>query len=357
MLKDFRKDTWDDVKECAKKKKMYLFGAGEFGQHIWRELKKYQTVWDIAGFIDNDTHKHGKEICGLNVYSANILADIDINGIIILICSMKTADIAVQLHKAGVQNYFSVFFLDLPDEVRDTCYQPDISTANIEWLRKRMSDNESKQVIDKIVEKRKAGFFDYTDIRSSGSEYFIDEIFKIEEEEILIDGGGYDGDTIEEFVNYTKGKFKRIYSFEPQKDKAEIIEEKIWRYGDRIRLYKKGLYDCEKEIGFSNGNAALSGKIIEGEESEKIWTIDLDSAVDEAVSFIKMDIEGAELKALQGAADTIKKYKPKLAICIYHKPEDLWDIPRYIDSLVPEYKFYIRHFGWRYTSTILYCTL
>lgn len=357
MLKDFRIDTWDDVKKYAINKKMYLFGAGEFGKNVWRELKKYQSVWEVVGFIDNDVNKQGKEIQGLMVYTADILDEVDLNDIIVLICSMKTADIAMQLHKAGVANYFSVFFLDLPDQLRENCHQSSINKDDVTWLKKRVADRESKEIIDKIVQKRKEGFFDYTDIQSSGSEYFIDEIFDIGEEECLVDGGGYDGDTIEEFIEYTKGKFRRIYSFEPQKDKAEIIECKRWKYGDRIKLYPKGLYDCETELYFSNGKSGLSGRIDEGEGGESIQTIDIDSAIEEEVSFIKMDIEGAEMKALQGAANTIKTYKPKLAICVYHKPEDLWDIPRYIDSLVPEYKFYIRHFGWRYTSTILYCTL
>ncbi|MFI3174418.1 MAG: FkbM family methyltransferase [Bacillota bacterium] len=67
-----------------------------------------------------------------------------------------------------------------------------------------------------------------------------------------------------------------------------------------------------------------------------------------------MDIEGAELVALQGGEQTIKKYKPKLAICIYHKPEDVIELFAYIKNLVPEYKFYIRHYSNTQTETVLY---
>lgn len=69
-----------------------------------------------------------------------------------------------------------------------------------------------------------------------------------------------------------------------------------------------------------------------------------------------MDIERTELEALQGA-QIIYRDRPKLASCIYHKPEDVWQISRYIDSLVPEYKFYICRFGMRYAGTILYCSV
>ena len=67
-----------------------------------------------------------------------------------------------------------------------------------------------------------------------------------------------------------------------------------------------------------------------------------------------MDVEGAELKSLMGARETIIKNRPRLAICVYHKPEDLYEIPGYILSLVPEYKFLLRHYSSSNAETILY---
>lgn len=357
MLKDFRTDTWEEFKTCVQNKKVFLFGAGKFGQNVWNEIKKYETKWNVVGFLDNDSKKWNNFINELEVYSPNILGNYDLDQIVVLICSMQTANIAKQLNDLGIKNYFAYFFLDLPSELRETCDQPEINKSDIDWFVNRLEDEKSKIIVQEIIQKRKSGFFDYTDIRSLGSEYFNSDIFEISENEVFVDGGGFDGDTIEEFSEFTKGKYKRIYSFEPQKNKAEIIKNKLWRYGDKVVLFEKGLYDCSTELYFSDGNASLSGRIEDAKTHNVITTIDIDSAINEEVSFIKMDIEGAELKALQGAAETIKRYKPKLAICIYHKPEDIWEIPKYIDSLVPEYKFFVRHFGWRYTSTVLYCTL
>lgn len=70
-----------------------------------------------------------------------------------------------------------------------------------------------------------------------------------------------------------------------------------------------------------------------------------------------MDIEGAELEALEGCRNIIAHDKPKLAICLYHKAEHLWEIPFYIHQLVPEYKFYIRHHSKDFCETVLYATL
>ena len=79
--------------------------------------------------------------------------------------------------------------------------------------------------------------------------------------------------------------------------------------------------------------------------------------IKEKVTYVKMDIEGAELDALHGMEKMIKSDKPKLAISIYHKPEDLWEIPLYIYKLVPEYKFILRHHHHRIHETILYAYL
>ena len=113
---------------------------------------------------------------------------------------------------------------------------------------------------------------------------------------MFIDGGAYDGDTIEEIDMWTKGRFKHIYCFEPQKDKIESIEKKLYRWGDRVTLFKKGLWSDERVISFEDGTDTMSGHVSEN-GIKKVETTFLDKVISEKVSFIKMDIEGAEKEA------------------------------------------------------------
>ena len=107
-------------------------------------------------------------------------------------------------------------------------------------------------------------------------------------------------------------------------------------------------------------NHGGSSTITSNGKGEKIKLVKLDSFAEKEelnkINFIKMDIEGAELDALKGAAETIKKYKPKLAICVYHKGRDMIDIPQYLKSLVPEYEFFLKHNTNSWAETVLYAT-
>ena len=88
---------------------------------------------------------------------------------------------------------------------------------------------------------------------------------------------------------------------------------------------------------------------------EKYTVINKGTWSEERVTFIKMDIEGAELESLKGAGRIIiREQKPKLAICVYHKKEDIFDIPEYILSLNPKYKLYLRHYTLGEWDTVLY---
>lgn len=120
-------------------------------------------------------------------------------------------------------------------------------------------------------------------------------------------------------------------------------------------MLNKGLYNQKGELRFcSNGTAGT----IKDDGDVVVPVIDIDTLVNgNPVTFIKMDIEGSELKALQGAEQTIKMYKPTLAICVYHKKEDIIEIPNYILSIVPEYKLYLRHYSNHTEETVLYATM
>ncbi len=184
-----------------------------------------------------------------------------------------------------------------------------------------------------------------------GNQYF--DVFYPEEKEVFVDGGGYNGNTVLDFISWTEGKFGKVYSFEPTAEMSKIIRERIREEQVKdVVVYEYALWNRNENLCFWEDG---SGSRVEKLGELMVKGIPLDDVVqNEKISFIKLDVEGSELAALEGAKNTITKYRPKLAICIYHKPEDILEIPAYILELVPEYKFYIRHYTSFIWETVLY---
>lgn len=181
--------------------------------------------------------------------------------------------------------------------------------------------------------------------------YFEENFMIPGEDEIFVDAGFYDGYTSRRFVEWCKGRYKKIIAFEPNKINYEryfMQDNDI----DKLCLYNAGVWDKEETLSFKLGGEASAIDEL-GEEMIEVRKID-DIVGEEGCTFIKMDIEGSELKALEGAKETIKKFHPRLAISIYHKPEDIFEIPLYIKELYAGYSFYIRHYTFGRWDTVLY---
>lgn len=190
-----------------------------------------------------------------------------------------------------------------------------------------------------------------------GIQYFDFEYFKYGESEIFIDCGPFDGNDELKFKKTCNGKYKKIIAFEPDEENFIMCKEFYKENNiENVEIINKGVWN-KKDILFFKSNldnlSYISEEDIDGIINVDVVSID-EVMNNEEVTLIKMDIEGAEMKALEGAKETIKNKKPKLAICIYHKAEDVLEIPSYLKDLVPEYKFAIRHYTLFEAETVLY---
>jgi len=184
-------------------------------------------------------------------------------------------------------------------------------------------------------------------------QYAYEDLFRVDDGDVVIDCGGAIGDTAIYFA--AKGASK-VYAFEFIQSSIEIIKRQIEINPDlksKIVIVDKPVWDASNvELSYlDHGNASRVADA--GVYPNRVKTLSIDDMVAsnelENVDLIKMDIEGAEMPALRGAEETIRKYKPKLAICVYHEKNDLIVIPDYIRSLNPNYEFYFEYYtdvGW-----------
>lgn len=217
-----------------------------------------------------------------------------------------------------------------------------------------LEDKKSKKVLENVLYGRT--LFDYSFFTSifEENQYFPNQVVDLSNNEVFIDAGAYDGDTLRTFLEHTEGQFNKYYAFEPNEELYRCLQEKQERDA-RIVCIKKAV-GKEKKEAFLLDKAAGSGFVMEENEHDasRIQVIDLDELEFKNVTYIKMDIEGSEMDALIGATELIKRCRPKLAICIYHKYTDILEIPEYIRSLNLDYKLYMRHHSKIYSETVLY---
>ena len=168
----------------------------------------------------------------------------------------------------------------------------------------------------------------------------------------IFDCGAYIGDSIKQVCSVVPEKKKQYYAFEPDHDNAEIIRNnaEFYRVCDELNVLEYGVGDKNEQLifEFPKNNQKDAGRFVDASSSDiegiklsikRVDDLNLDV---KGQLYIKMDIEGSELAALKGARETIKKHRPFLAVCVYHRKNDIVNIPEFIDRLGCGYDYYLR---------------
>lgn len=333
-----------------------LYGAGVYAQLVTKLLEG-DGVTVNAYVVDSKYFSESCSLLGKKVYPLEKYVEQNKCNIIIafLDCSIERENELRRMNH--VNQVYTADFLPKSCLKDFTCgdYREFLETNKIvlEKLRNDLCDDVSKIHLDEYINQRVTG--NVRKLHSNNLPYFDDDIVEISANETLVDCGAFDGDSILDFLSYLKGKsiptYNKIIAFEADKLNVERMRENL-RGLNNIEILAKGVSDHSGTLYFSEEGSVFS-RISDNGIRIEVTTID-EVCNSENVTFIKMDIEGSELDALKGAEKTIKRCRPKLAICVYHKAEDLITIPQYIQSLHPDYKLFFRNYFAYGVDSMLY---
>ena len=185
-------------------------------------------------------------------------------------------------------------------------------------------------------------------------QYFPRDLISLTDHEVFVDCGAFVGDTVDSFLNHCGGRFNRVVCLEPDPVNFDALSKA--HSDSRIVKLPAGAWSEKTTLQFQTGQGA--GSAIADQISDHALAIPV-VALDEVeacqdASFIKMDIEGAEIEALAGARQLIARCRPTLAICIYHSDEDMLRIPEHLLATLDRYSFHVRHHSRNWQETVLY---
>jgi FkbM family methyltransferase len=345
--------TQEAFKQIQNGSKIYIWPSGRIGRRIYEELTK--NGYENLVLVDRNCKDLDNTIPPNDIN----FAESDVLIITTLIHSKEIYNLALAMGCKHILMYYHIKSIIEPVLFPDDFHDKDFEGLTTHLLDnadryKRMytflEDNASKQNFLNNMFFRLTQDIRYTFEYDTKLQYF-DEKIRFDSEDVIVDGGGYNGDTLEQFLKLNK-PFKSYYLFEPD----PVLLDQAKRVSDdpRIKYVNMGLFSRPDILRFNKTTTMNGDGQIVDDGSDTVDVTSIDSFIHEKVSFIKLDIEGAELEALHGSLNCILRNNPVLAICIYHKPSDYLDIFEFIQSLNPVYSFFIRHHEDFYAETVLY---
>ncbi len=363
----------EGIQHLREEENLYIYGNGMYAEGVYQILKEWNIC--VKGVLVSDEYFTSSVFHELEVFTIsdkrneriNVIAgydifkyenlnkkllDLDNVGKIYSFEGMRSFLLQGDIRKdiIVIDNYYKrLFKRELGYEYFQEHYEQ--FTQTYDWLDDELSKKTMECYLRGHIELKSWPMLPVWDKTRIKKQYFAEDIIKLSQHEVFVDCGAFTGDTLEIFAELVES-FDRYYLCEPNDNNVTAINSvilKVRNKGEAVHI-PVGVSDKKGKAYFCD--LLGSGSMIEEVNSEENAGsyIELDSidnivADKDTVTFIKMDIEGAEMSALCGAKDIIKRDKPKLAICVYHKREDLITIPQYIKELVPEYKLYLRaHF-------------
>ena len=342
-------------------KEVVIWGISVSGLEELVHLKSAGVI--VKGFTDSYVSERGNTFASYPIMTYDeIINETDICIVISTRNVRYLRDILAKCEKLRFSNIYAHIFVYGPAEydITKMCKVVEEESCYIDYVRNHLNDDKSVLTFNNLLQYRMTNNSRLIEeICEHGHiQYFPgDDIFSKNDSEVFVDAGGYNGDTSVKFFEWVDSKYKNIYIMEPDPLLFEVSKEYIKLKSIKdVCFVNKGAYSKKTIISFCSDSDSGSSRIADG-GNYKIETITIDEMLaGDYATYIKMDIEGAEYEALLGCDRTIDKFRPKLAISIYHKEKDLWKIPYYLMKKYPYYKFYIRHYTDITTETILYAT-
>lgn len=296
----------------------------------------------VVGVFANDGFVRGQHFRGFTVQTLSALEAAE-NSFTVLLCfATERPEVLEQIQAVAARHPLLV--PDFP-VIGDEPFTPEYVQAHqreFDWALYWLEDARSREIMLDLIDGKCTG--DLHLLRRS--ETSLDEAFSLLQlggEEIYVDAGAYNGDTVEDFLRRTGGRFRRILALEPDSRNFRKLIATAERLGIGIDCRNVGVWREKATLSFDHASGRQAA--LRTDKKGKPTEVDsIDALLDGApATFIKYDVEGAEYEALLGTAQTIRTYKPKLAVSAYHRREDLFALPALIHELNPDYRIYLRH--------------
>ncbi len=338
---------------------LMLFGAGAVAVFTLQNLKKHGIRAEC--FCDNNREKQGRMIYGIPVYSYTEFREKYQDGYNIIISTANMKALYEWLIGQGEKKeriHYMADFRDPWSAKTDYAFIKE-NESEFEEAFYSLADELSKKVYVNVLNCKLSGDTDLIQAIRSYDQYFDPEAIKLSANEEFLDIGAYTGDTIDEFIRHTDGRYGRIVAMEPDSVNFEKLRNYVSKKGLKsVQVLKKGAWHESAKLSFADEMTGSSGVSEYDLSAGNMISIEVDS-VDNIlkggrVTFIKMDIEGSERRAIEGAKETITRWQPKIAASIYHRREDMYDILLLLKSYVPGYRFYVRNYSDTNADTVLY---
>lgn len=340
------KDLWSYLKDAQNSKPIVLYGMGDGADKIIDVCNDKNIK--ISGVFASDGFASGKLFRGFNVISYSQMCKVYDDFIVLLSFATQRDEVLENIIKISKEK--ELYCPDVPvfgGGLFDTQFVID-NFDKISKIYDMLSDDISKDTYISVILAKLTGNIKYLfDCQTEICESYS-TIIKPDERFHYVDIGAYNGDTIREFLSFSDGKFSKITAFEPDsKNFSKLISYAGENNIDTSSFYNAAAWDKCENIQFysrSGRNSAGTTSCKNAKMSE-ISAISGDSVIDSEVHYIKIDAEGSDARAIKGLEKTLKTYRPCVNCAIYHRNEDIFEIPFLLSEIYSQnFKLYIRHF-------------
>lgn len=329
-------DCWDYLK--ATDLPVFIYGMGDGALKIMDVFDRYRIP--LAGFFASDEFVRGHTFQGHLVHTLSQIEALIDDFVIVLAFAAGYQSLYDRINEMAKRHILLAPDVPVAGEGLFTYAYCLENAEKLQAVYDMLEDEKSRQTYADVLNFKISGRIEYLNNCTSPKEEIYGGIVPLGNDEVFADLGAYNGDTAAEFIEACGNSFRHIYAFEPNPKNFRKLTKNL-PDSDKITLFNAAAGREKGTVKISANEGRMSRENGSGKTVE-IPVLAVDEAVPESVTVLKLDVEGGEREAILGAKRHIEG-GAKILCSLYHRNEDMFDLPLLIKSIDPELKFYVRH--------------